>query len=136
MKKIVIILFLLPIMCNSQINNDKLNHFSVCAVNSAIIKGISWKLISDNTNWNLNTCHWVSDGLAIGSSILLGHLKEKHDQRNDGFYSKKDMLFNGIGAVVGTYTIRVIIGKAIPINRVPIKDVFDMENDPLIAEKY
>jgi hypothetical protein len=105
------------------------------AVNSAAIKGLSWKVISNNTNWELETCHYVSDGLAIGGSILIGHLKEKHDQRNGGFYSKKDMLFNTVGSIIGNYTMRIIIGKSIPRNRVPIKDIFDMENDPLLTIK-
>jgi hypothetical protein len=134
-KLLILILLFLPLSLKSQIPTDKFNHLTVCAVNSAFVKGISWKLISNKTNWDLKTCHLVSDGLAVGSSMLIGHLKEKHDRRNGGIYSKKDMLFNGLGAIVGAYTIRIIIGNAIPVNRVPIKDVFDMENDPLLTIK-
>lgn len=135
MKKLLILSMLIPLFCQAQfsIPDDKVNHLTFSVVNSAFIKGLSWKVISNNTNWSLKTCHNVSDALAIGGGLLIGHLKERHDQKNDGFYSKKDMLFNGIGTILGTYTIRIVIGRAIPKNRVPIKDVFDMENDPLIA---
>jgi hypothetical protein len=103
----------------------------VCTVNSAFIKGISWKLISNNTNWSLKTCHVVSNALAISGTMYIGHLKERYDERNGGFYDKKDMLYNAIGTIAGTYIVRIGIRSAIPENRVPIKDVFDMENDPL-----
>lgn len=133
---LALISLLTPVfLLTAQISSDKLDHLAISSVNSAIIKGISWKLVSNNTNLSLGNCHRVSDAVAIGGSLLIGHLKEKYDQRNGGIYSKKDMFFNGLGAIVGTYTIRIIIGNAIPVNRVPIKDVFDMENDPLLTIK-
>jgi hypothetical protein len=90
-------------------------------------------VISNNTDLSLKSCHLISDILAISGGLFIGHVKESIDRKNGGFYNKKDMLFNGIGAIVGTYSIKITIGRAIPRNRVPVKDVFDMENDPLIA---
>jgi len=131
MKKLITILFLFAFSMNAQIQQDKLNHLSVGYIVGFAGNGGTYLLLSEGTNWNINTCKVISSIAGFGLSVLAGHLKES----NDKFYNKKDLNYTALGGLIGILSVSFIIGKSIPKNRIPKKDIFDMKNDPLISEK-
>ena len=131
MKKLITILFLFAFSVNAQIQQDKLNHLSVGYIVGFAGNGGTYLLLSEGTNWNINSCKAISSIAGFGLSILAGHLKES----NDNFYNKKDFNYTALGGLIGTLSVSFIIGKSKPLNRIPINDVFEIKNDPLISEK-
>jgi len=49
--------------------------------------------------------------LGTSTGILAGHLKELYDVNQNRTYSKKDLIYTGIGSLLGSATIRITLGK-------------------------
>jgi hypothetical protein len=136
MKKLLIILLLIPIICNSQIKQDKINHLAIGYLIGFAGNGLTYNLLANKTNIKPLNCKIMSFAISNGLGLLAGHIKEKYDSNNEGFYNKKDFNFTGVGTLAGSLSITLIIGKSMPENRIPIKDIYDLENETLILSKY
>ncbi len=131
MKKLLIILLLIPFSLKAQLNGDKLNHFATTSVLSFGITGLTYNTLS-KTNLSLPWCKGISLGVGFIGTSLIGHFKEINDKNNGGHYSHADMNINYKGAAIGSGLMFIITIPAIPRDRIPINDVFDMKNDELI----
>lgn len=134
MKKLIIILLLMPICLNAQIKQDKINHFSAGFLISGIGNITTYELIQ-NTDIKPFWTKAISFTVGAGLGVLAGHAKEKYDLRNGGYYSKMDLESTMYGSLTGSFTIRLVLWNSIPKSHVPIKDIFDIENDELLSKK-
>jgi hypothetical protein len=128
MKKLIIILFFAAFSMNAQ---DKVNHLSAGTMIGFAGNGGSYLLLTKTTKLKPKTCKWISFAAGFGLGVFAGHLKETHDM-NGGFYNKKDLRITALGAALGSFSFKLIIGKSIPESRVPKEDIYDIENLPLV----
>lgn len=135
MKNLIIILFLIPFWANCVITAqidfsepDKQAHLAVGFISSGIINIECYQLIKD-TDLKPFWSKAISFGVGAGGGILLGHLKEKYDQKHGGVYNKKDFKATLIGAISGSFTVRLLLWNNIPESHVPIEDIWLLENE-------
>lgn len=112
MKKLIIILFFIPLFCQAQIPQDKQAHLFTCYTLGVAGNGIVWELTG---NKNLA----FGAGILFASSAGIG--KEIYDRKRTGF-STSDLKYNLIGAILGSLTIRIAINKGIHEKNIPIYD--------------
>lgn len=119
MKKLIIILLLIPICLNAQtkstdifgkeIQDDKINHFAISYIGSAGITTLSYKLLCKKTNLHPILCKAIAGISGFGIMTGLGFIKEK----NDPFFNPYDMEANKLGALSGSFTIEIFLFKSI-----------------------
>lgn len=111
-KKLIIILFLIPVLCKAQLAKDKEAHLAFGTFFGVAGNGIVWELTGNKT-------------LAFGSGVLLGSgvgiAKELYDKNRTGF-SNQDLKYTIAGAILGSLSLRLIINKGIHRKNVPIYD--------------
>ena len=115
---------LIPFGLSAQ-NEDKINHFAAETMISFGTTGMVYKL-STKTDLNLWVCKISSTLIGFGTGVLIGHLKEQYDSNNGGYYNDYDMEANIIGAGLGSVLMFTIMIPAIPEDRVPKEDAFDI----------
>lgn len=109
MKKLIIILFLIPVFCNAQLAQDKQAHLFTSYTLGVAGNGIVWELTGNK---------WLAFGSGVALGTGLGLIKESFDRE----FSKEDMKYNIAGAFLGSFTLRIVIGNAIHRKKVPIND--------------
>ena len=124
MKKLLttIIIILLTLNLNAQIQDDKINHFSVGYLIGAVSNIQTYELLS-MTNINPKTSKVISFGVGVGMGLLAGHLKEKYDSNHEGVYNKQDLKATTVGSLSGSLTVRLILWNSVPRKSLP-KDVY------------
>jgi hypothetical protein len=100
-------------------NRDKINHFT-----AGYIIGYAGNVSIYEITKNKHIA-FVS---GIGLSILAGHLKEVYDSKHGGIYNKNDFIATSSGGIVGSFTIRIIIGKSKHRKLVTMQEWYDYEN--------
>jgi len=102
MKRLILILMLLPLLSFSQMK-DSDKHKIAGNVISLGIGAITYELTDKP---------FLSIGVGFGAGVLAGILKEEvYDKRmKKGVYSEQDMIDTGWGAVVGSIMVSVYIG--------------------------
>ena len=117
MKKLIIILFFIPLFCDAQLAQDKQAHLAFSYVFGVAGNGIAWQLTGDKN-------------LAFGAGILfasgIGIGKELYDRKRTGF-STSDLKFDMIGAVLGSLTVRICINKGIHEKNIPLYDRYKID---------
>jgi hypothetical protein len=134
MKKLILLILISLILnqVKGQFKDERgyVNHFSIGVLGGATVKGLTYGFLANKTNLNITTCRIISDLLGVGSGFILGHLKE----RGDEFYSEADILYTGLGSLVGSYTVTITIGKSVPRRCIDEGDVIEFEEFPLVKK--
>lgn len=134
MKNLLIVLLLSAYTLNAQVETDKLNHLGAGYLAGFVGNGGTYKLLTEFTSIKTNHCKWLSFAAGLGTSILAGHLKEVHDMNSDSFYSKKDLQYTGLGGLLGSLSVTIIIGRSVPESKIPKTEIFDVEYFPLVKK--
>ena len=130
MKKLITLLLLFSYAAKAQeIQPDKVDHFAVGYVISAMGNGLTYAFLTENRIMKSRRAKIVSFCTGIAISSLAGHLKEKRDK----IYSKKDLQATALGGFAGSITISLIINKSIPRHEVP-EELIRPEDFPLITK--
>ena len=117
MKKLITILFFIPLFCNAQLAQDKQAHLAFSYVFGVAGNGIVWELTGNKT-------------LAFGSGVLLGSgigvAKELYDRNKTGF-STADLKYTILGSVAGSFIVRIAINKGIHEKNMPLYDRYKID---------
>lgn len=140
MKKYILILIILIlniINIKSQTVKDPngyLNHFTVGYMSGFVVKSSSYNFLAKRTSLDLAWCRSISSILGMSSGFVLGHLKENYDKRNTGNYSNNDLIYTGLGSILGDFTIVILIHNSVPKNRIPIEETDELYKEPLVKK--
>lgn len=126
MKKLTIILLMIPILAGAQIAEDKIHHFSCGAMIAGVANITTYDLIKD-TRLKPSYSKIVAMAVGLGIGMLAGHAKEIYDEKQGRYYSHSDYKATGYGALFGTVSVRLVIWNSVPKSHVPIKDLWEME---------
>lgn len=119
MKKLAIILFFIPFVCFGQLAKDKQAHLAFSYTFGVAGNGIVWDLTGNKTLA-------LFSGVALGTGI--GLAKELYDKNRTGF-STEDLKYDILGAVLGSLTIRIVIGKGIHEKNIPVYDRWKIDDN-------
>lgn len=118
MKKLITILFFIPFICFGQLEQDKQAHLFTCYTLGVAGNGIIWELTG-------NKKLALFSGIALGTGV--GIAKELYDKNRTGF-STSDLKFDILGAVLGSISLRIAIGKGIHEKNIPVNDRWKIED--------
>lgn len=136
-KLIIILLLIIPIYLNAQIDkttnifgkdiqNDKINHFTISFMASAFTTAITNKWLSENTDLSPFWCKFISGNAGFWTTIGIGYVWEM----NNGVFNPYDMEANIIGAGVGVLTIEAVLFRSISEKQLRKKElVKKLENN-------
>lgn len=102
MKKLLVILLFLPILCQAQ--KDKVMHFAA----GAVVSSITFITVSEITE-NRNIAFWSS----VGASVLVGLVKEFYDERKYGGFDTRDLVATSMGGLTVSVSFRFAFGDKI-----------------------
>lgn len=108
MKKLIILLFLLPFSLNAQIEEDKALHFEAGFMIGATSNAITYVILSDKTNIKPVWCKGIAFFTGVGLSTLAGHIKET----NDDHYNCKDLNNTIYGGLAGSFSLTLILWRS------------------------
>jgi hypothetical protein len=126
-KKLTVILLLIPILANAQNGliwgvdfneQDKQAHGGFGYFTGVVFNCAAYNILED-TEMKPWLAKAISFFVGSGSSLLLGHLKDKRDRKQGRTYNIKDVKATFMGGIAGSGTISLAFYIFLPNKKLP-----------------